>query len=169
MDMSPTYRRGIGEHLPDAHLTFDRFHVVKLLKDAVYKVRRAERKEAPELKRTRYLWPKNEHSLSGSRQRLRTQLPYSRRHLKTVRATSSSSLPRTSRACPPTRPPVSQGLVRLGQEMRHRAHGAFRSNFGGPRSRISLHPKARRHHLPHARQTPKHPAHLKQRGAVSCP
>ena len=23
MDMSPTYRRGIGEHLPEAHVTFD--------------------------------------------------------------------------------------------------------------------------------------------------
>ena len=84
--MSPAYRRGIREHLPDAHVTFDRFHVVQLLNDAVYKVRRAERREAPELKRTRYLWLKNEHSLSGSWGRLRTQLLYSRRHLKTVSA-----------------------------------------------------------------------------------
>ena len=59
---------------------------MKLLKDAVYKVRRAERKEAPELNRTRYLWLKKEHPLSTSQRRLRTQLLHSRRHLKTVRA-----------------------------------------------------------------------------------
>jgi transposase len=49
MDMSPAYQKGAREHLPQARTTFDRFHVVKLLNDAVDQVRRAERKEAPEL------------------------------------------------------------------------------------------------------------------------
>jgi transposase len=56
MDMSPAYRKGAKEHLPDAEITFDRFHVVELLNEAVDQVRRAKRKDAPEVTRTRYLW-----------------------------------------------------------------------------------------------------------------
>ena len=57
-----------------------------MFNDAADKVQRAQRKEAPELKRTRYLWLKNERSLSASQRRLHTPLLHSRRHLKTVRA-----------------------------------------------------------------------------------
>jgi transposase len=54
MDMSPAYQKGARDYLPDARTTFDRFHLVKLLHEAVDQVRRAERKDAPELTRTRY-------------------------------------------------------------------------------------------------------------------
>lgn len=60
MDMSPAYRKGAREHLPEAEITFDRFHVIKLLNAAVDQVRRAEWKAARELTRTRYLWLKNQ-------------------------------------------------------------------------------------------------------------
>ncbi len=64
MDMSPAYIKGARESFPDAEITFDRFHVVKLLNDAVEKVRRTEQKERPELKRSRWLWLWNPERLS---------------------------------------------------------------------------------------------------------
>jgi transposase len=86
MDMSPAYRKGQRDHLPEASVTFDRFHVVKLLNEAVDQVRRAERKEAPELSRTRYLWLRNATSLSSAQQRILDSLMLEYNHLRTVKA-----------------------------------------------------------------------------------
>jgi transposase len=86
MDMSPAFRKGARPHLPGAEITFDRFHVVKLLNEAVDQVRRAERKEVPELTRTRYLWLKNQSNLTGQQQRHLDLLLLSHTHLKTVKA-----------------------------------------------------------------------------------
>lgn len=71
MDMSPSYQRGAAETLPWAAVTFDRFHVMKLISDALDDVRRLEHKARPELKRSRYVWLKNPADLSASqRERL---------------------------------------------------------------------------------------------------
>lgn len=59
MDMLPAYLKGAAEQFPLAEITFDRFHVLRLLNDGVDQVRREEQKERLELKRTRYLWLKN--------------------------------------------------------------------------------------------------------------
>jgi transposase len=59
LDMSPAYIRGLGEEFPQAQMTFDRFHLMKLMNEAVDEVRRQEQKAHPELKKTRYLWLKN--------------------------------------------------------------------------------------------------------------
>jgi transposase len=67
-DMSPAYIAGFGESFPAAHLTFDKFHVSKVLSDAVDQVRREEQRERPELKRTRYLWLTNPDKLKQSQQ-----------------------------------------------------------------------------------------------------
>jgi transposase len=53
---------------PEAHLTFDRFHVVKLMNEAVDEVRREEQRGAPELKKTRFLWLKNKCDLKADEQ-----------------------------------------------------------------------------------------------------
>ena len=60
LDMSPAYISGLGDHLPDAQMTFDQFHLIKLANEAVDQVRRAEQEFRPELKKTRWLWLKNE-------------------------------------------------------------------------------------------------------------
>lgn len=65
MDMSPAYRKGKREEFPRAGLTSDRFHVVKMVNEAVDQVRREEQKGEPELKQTRYLWLKNRSDLSA--------------------------------------------------------------------------------------------------------
>ena len=75
MDMSAAYMKGARESFPDAEITFDRFHVVKLLNEAVEKVRRAEQKERPELKRSRWLWLWNPERLTPDQQERLDELP----------------------------------------------------------------------------------------------
>jgi transposase len=84
IDMSPAFIVGTAESLPNAQITFDKFHVVKLINEAVDAVRRAEQKSHVELKKSRYLWLKNPCNLS---QRQRAQLDnLSAANLKTGRA-----------------------------------------------------------------------------------
>ena len=72
LDMSNAFIKGFGETFPEAHLTFDRFHVMKLMGEAVDKVRREESKDRPELKKTRYFWLRNPENLrADQRERLR--------------------------------------------------------------------------------------------------
>ncbi len=66
MDMSKAYIKGAADVFPDAEVTFDRFHVVKLLNEGIERVRRAEQKDRPDLKRTRWLWLKNQRRLTAS-------------------------------------------------------------------------------------------------------
>lgn len=70
-DMSPAYIRGIQDYFPQAEITFDKFHVMKLVNEAVDDVRIQEQKQAPELKHTKYIWLKNESNLkSGQKETL---------------------------------------------------------------------------------------------------
>jgi transposase len=62
--MSPAFIRGVREHLPNAGVVFDRYHVAAQLSGAVDEVRRAEAKTRPELLRTRYLWLRGPNTLS---------------------------------------------------------------------------------------------------------
>ena len=72
MDMHQAFIKGVQAAFPNAHLTFDRFHVMKMANEAVDQVRRQEAKDHPELKRTRYCWLKNPSNLT-SHQRERIQ------------------------------------------------------------------------------------------------
>ena len=72
IDMSNAFIKGLSQEFPDAHLTFDRFHVMKLMGEALDAVRRQESRERPELKRTRYFWLRNPENLKAEqRERLR--------------------------------------------------------------------------------------------------
>jgi hypothetical protein len=80
-DMSEAFITGVGEHLPAAQITFDRFHTVALLSKALDEVRRAEVKAEPgALKGTRYLWLKRPEHLTEAQ---KTELAY----LKVLHAT----------------------------------------------------------------------------------
>jgi transposase len=63
-DMSPAFISGITEQFPESSLTFDKFHVMKMVNEAVDQVRREEQRHNAELKNTRYMWLKNPNSLS---------------------------------------------------------------------------------------------------------
>ena len=52
--MSPAFIAGTAESLPKAQITFDKFHVVKLINEAVDEVCRAEQKSRTELDKNRY-------------------------------------------------------------------------------------------------------------------
>jgi len=45
MDLSPTYIAAVEKHLPGVDIVFDRFHVVKLLNEALDELRRKERQK----------------------------------------------------------------------------------------------------------------------------
>ena len=85
-DMSPAFISGVEKQFPEAYLTFDKFHVIKILNDAVDQVRREEIKDRPELKGSRYIWLKNQLNLKVSQTDLLEQLTIKKLNLKTSRA-----------------------------------------------------------------------------------
>jgi transposase len=84
IDMSPAFIKGVAESLPEAAVTFDKFHAVKIINDAVDQVRRAEQKQQGVLRGTRYIWLRNPENLSERQRMTLEKLPT--RHLKTARA-----------------------------------------------------------------------------------
>jgi transposase len=63
IDMGAGFIAGVKANFPDAKITFDKFHVIKLVNDAVDEVRRTEAKTNDWIKGTRYLWLKNLQNL----------------------------------------------------------------------------------------------------------
>jgi len=84
-DMSPAFRKGIEENFPWANLTYDKFHVIKLMNEALDAVRRGESKEQEALlKKTRYIWLYNPENLNESQSAKLAELK--NMNLKTTRA-----------------------------------------------------------------------------------
>ena len=83
-DMSPAFISGVLEVFPEAEITFDRFHIMQLMQEAVDKVRRQEGKTTELLKKTRYLWLKNPRALTPREQAKLNSLSHYK--LKTGRA-----------------------------------------------------------------------------------
>ena len=83
-DMSPGFRKGIRGYLPNAERIVDKFHVVKHANEAVDKVRKAVGRSNGLLKRTKYLWPRNESGLSELQ--LENKHALMKQRLKTGRA-----------------------------------------------------------------------------------
>jgi len=65
---------GAANSFPLAQITFDRFHVIKLLNEAMDKVRRLERNEQDALKGYKYLFLKNEENLKVEQKSKRDEL-----------------------------------------------------------------------------------------------
>jgi transposase len=85
-DMSTAFISGIRAHLPNARMTFDRFHLVAKLSEAIDTVRRTEVATRPELKHTRWLWLKNWANLSAAQQTELHRLMRPSAQLATARA-----------------------------------------------------------------------------------
>lgn len=84
MDMSPAFQKGVKKSFPQAKMIFDRFHVMKLVNEALDQVRRNEVRSIPALKHSRYLWLTNPENLSERKQQ---QLaPLSAMNLATAKA-----------------------------------------------------------------------------------
>jgi hypothetical protein len=63
-DMSPAFISGVEAAFPQAAITFDKFHVLQLLANAVDETRKAERAEHPELKGWRYALLRNPETMT---------------------------------------------------------------------------------------------------------
>jgi transposase len=64
IDMSPAYIKGVTDHLPNAQITFDKFHVIAHASTAIDKTRRIEQKTDPALKGLRWTLLKDRSRLS---------------------------------------------------------------------------------------------------------
>jgi transposase len=64
IDMSPAFINGVSKNLPNARITFDKFHVIKHASEAIDKTRRIEQKTDDSLKGMRWKLLKNYNNLS---------------------------------------------------------------------------------------------------------
>lgn len=85
-DMSPAFIKGVTDNFANAHLTFDKFHIMQVINKAVDEVRRQEQQERPELIKSRYIWLKNPQNLKASQRSQLERLSFSKLNLKTARA-----------------------------------------------------------------------------------
>ena len=86
IDMPPAFISGVTAKLPNASITFAKFHIIQLINKAVDEVRRLESKDHPELKDDRYIWLKNPDNLTAKQKTTIGTLNVSKSHLKTAKA-----------------------------------------------------------------------------------
>jgi transposase len=85
-DMSPAFIKGIEEYLPKASITFDKFHILKIINEAVDQVRREEVSLQPILTKARYVLLKNYDNLTKNQKEKLEELKLSELNLKSIRA-----------------------------------------------------------------------------------
>lgn len=86
IDMSPAFISGMRANLPQTKIIFDRFHIMKLINEAVDQVRREEVSVEPLLRKARYVVLKNEANLTQSQKAHRSLIEKRGFRLKTYRA-----------------------------------------------------------------------------------
>lgn len=64
IDMSPAFIAGCADYLPNAEITFDHFHVTKIVNEALDNLRISERAECKALKGHKYTFLRNPENLS---------------------------------------------------------------------------------------------------------
>ena len=84
-DMSPAFIRSIEDVFENATITFDKFHIMKVINEALDEVRRIEQKTRPELKKTRFAWLKNPQNLTVKQQGIIEDLNVPKLNLKTAK------------------------------------------------------------------------------------
>jgi transposase len=87
IDMSPAFMKGVEANLPNAAITFDKYHIMKIINAAVDNVRKSETKEQWLLRGQKYLFLKNRENLTESQLKaLKAIESMPRINLKTVKA-----------------------------------------------------------------------------------
>ena len=74
IDMSTAYQKGVREHLPNAQIVFDRFHVMQLAGKALDEVRKQLQHEGAQMKGALWALRGNESRLSQAQLELRHDL-----------------------------------------------------------------------------------------------
>lgn len=85
-DMSPAFIKGVTEHLPNAKITFDKFHILKIINEAVDEVRREEAKTNPILAGSRYVFLKNDANLTARQREKKEEITIADMNLKSMKA-----------------------------------------------------------------------------------
>ena len=87
IDMSPAFMKGVEENLPNTLITFDKYHIMKVINAAVDEVRKAEAKQQDLLRGQKYVFLKNRKNLTEPQLKtLHSLESMPRLNLKTVRA-----------------------------------------------------------------------------------
>lgn len=74
MDMSPAFISGVSKNYPQAAIVFDRFHITKMLNEAVDKVRKGEARLHKAIKGHKYTFLKHNHKLSAEKLQAKYEL-----------------------------------------------------------------------------------------------
>lgn len=85
-DMSPAFIRGVQDNFPNADIVFDRFHIMKIINQAVDAVRKKEVATNPILIGTRYIFLKNQENLTMLQKAALERIKISGLNLKTMKA-----------------------------------------------------------------------------------
>ena len=85
-DMSPAFIKGVNENLKNAQITFDKFHILKIINEGVNNVRKEEAKDNPILKGAKFSVLKNDDNLSKKQRKKKEELQMSELNLKTIQA-----------------------------------------------------------------------------------
>jgi len=85
-DMSPAFIKGVEENLPNAEITFDKFHIVKAINEAVDNVRKLEQASNPILKNSRFVFLKNRINYTARQREKYEEIKMSKMKIKTFKA-----------------------------------------------------------------------------------
>lgn len=85
-DMSPAFISGVEHNLHNADIVFDRFHVTKIINDALDRVRKSEVKTNPILTNSKYIFLKNTNNLASNQKQKLELIQLSGLNLKTMKA-----------------------------------------------------------------------------------
>ena len=85
-DMSKAFIKGVKDNLPQADITFDKFHIIKIINEALDKIRRREVGENPILKGERYTFLKSFSNLTTHQHESLQELSKKKYNLQTYRA-----------------------------------------------------------------------------------
>ncbi len=85
-DMSPAFIKGVQENLPKAEIVFDKFHIIKIINEAVDNVRKEEVKSNPILKDSKYVFLKNQNNYTAKQKEKYQEIKMSKLNIKTFRA-----------------------------------------------------------------------------------
>ncbi len=85
-DMSPAFIKGVEENLPNAEIVFDKFHIIKMINEAVDDVRKQEVKTNPLLKDSKYVFLKNQNNYTNKQKAKYEEIKLSQQNIKTFKA-----------------------------------------------------------------------------------
>ena len=87
IDMSPAFINGVEANLPNATITFDKYHILKIINTAVDSVRKTETQKQNVFRGQKYLFLKNRENLTESQLKtLQSIESMPKLNLKTMRA-----------------------------------------------------------------------------------